>query len=75
MTERGNLADVVEILEPRRLRRLRHRNGRHGVSPNGNAGCSLPHFMLHRNIDDGGRRSRSIESMHCLDPAETLRLC
>jgi hypothetical protein len=31
--------------------------------------------MLHRNIDDGARQSRLIESMALLDPAERPGLC
>ena len=33
VAERRDFADLVEVLERRRLRRLRYRNGRHGVPP------------------------------------------
>jgi hypothetical protein len=36
---------------------------------------SLPHFMLHRNIGDGARQSRSIESPALFDPADAPSLC
>jgi hypothetical protein len=41
-----------------RLRRLRFRDGRHGCLRNLQRRTSLPHLMLHRNIDaDRGARA------------------
>jgi hypothetical protein len=55
VAERGNLAEVVEILA-HRLRRWRYRNGRHWAPPRYKANLdSLQHLMLHRNMKDRGR--------------------
>jgi hypothetical protein len=51
MAERRNFADVVEILARRSSRRLRHRNGRHGCLRDWKRCNTLPHLMLHRNIN------------------------
>jgi hypothetical protein len=56
VAERRNFADVVEILV-HRLRRLRFRDGRHRCLRNLQHRTSLPHLMLHRNIDARLRRA------------------
>jgi hypothetical protein len=50
VAERWNFADVVEVLARRSLRRLRHRNGRHGCLRDWKRWITVPHLMLHRNI-------------------------
>src|SRR5262245_6961701 len=55
MTERRDFADLVEVLARCCLRRTGRCDGRHGASPQfATDSRSLPHFMLHRNMNPPG---------------------
>src|SRR5262249_62026547 len=55
-TERRNFSDVIEVFGWRRPRRLGDGNGWHGQPPHfrNEPRISLPHLMLHRNINAHG---------------------
>ena len=64
MAERRNFADVVEIFARCSLRRLRYRNGRHGCLRDWKRYNTLPHLMLHRNINARSHRQRGRAQSH-----------
>jgi hypothetical protein len=68
VAERRNFADlikIVKILGHRWLQRIGHRDGRHARLQVAQTHHSLPHFMLHRNIEDASlRATRDRKAVH-----------